>query len=298
MVSRRLDELEAALDVKLFHRSKSGMVLTPAGEDILDQALSMQRFAESIESSVRARDRKEEGLVTLNVPDGLAAYWIAPRLPEFLDANPKIRLTLNCTPVGDAANGSDITIAATDTARVGDAINQLATLHYVFVAANSYLKQHGVPHSLASAAGEHRTLKHVAQMHQRENWDARASAMDVLANHSLVANSSAAVVAALLAGAGIATVPSFFCHLYPELTLLKPDMAVPIRIWLISHRETMSSARVQKVTAWLQSLFETKTNPWFRDEYVAPARFREELAAIEKRLAPIDEPPSRRRAND
>ena len=48
MVSRRLDDLEAALDVRLFTRTSAGMVLTPAGADMLDRALSMRRFAEAI----------------------------------------------------------------------------------------------------------------------------------------------------------------------------------------------------------------------------------------------------------
>ena len=49
MVSRRLDELESALDVSLFIRTSTGVTLTAAGEDMLDRALSMQRFADSIE---------------------------------------------------------------------------------------------------------------------------------------------------------------------------------------------------------------------------------------------------------
>lgn len=296
-VSRRLDDLEIALEARLLTRSQTGITLTAAGEDILDRALSMRRVAESIESAVRARDRKEEGMVTIAAPDGLSAYWLAPRLAKFLAENPKIQVTLNCSPFEDIGVKPDISITADKAkARVGDAIKSLASLHYVFVAAPSYIETYGAPQSLAGAAGDHRTLKHVAQTFQRETWGARASAIEALASFSVISNSSATIVAAVLAGAGIATVPSFFCHLYPELRIVGPETAIPIQLWSVSHQETMDSARVRRVMDWLESVFDTKTNPWFREEYISPSRFADELAAIDKRRAPTIQPAGSRRS--
>ncbi len=289
-VSRRIDDLEQRLDVKLFTRTASGMTLTAAGEDVRDRALSMQRFADAIEQSVRGRDRKEEGAVTIAVPDGLAAYWIAPRLPQFLNENPKIQVTLDCGSLAkDLDIEPDISITAEKTqARVGDTISPLAMLHYLFLASPRYLETYGTPNSVASAAGDHRTLRHVAQTYQRETWGRRASAIEALASFSVVSNSSSAIMTALLAGAGIATAPSYFCHLYPELAIVGQESAIPIQLWMVNHQEAQAAARVQRVTRWLRGIFDTKTNPWFRDEYVSPIRFSEELAAIKSRLAPAE----------
>lgn len=288
MVSRRLDELEAALDARLFVRTANGVVLTPAGEDMLDRALSMRRFADSIEEQVRGRDRRAEGMVTIRAPDGMTGFWIAPRVPAFQDENPKIQLTLDCgTLVDYVASDPEILITPEHSdARPGDMVEKIAVLHYVFVASPEYIVRHGAPKTAASAVEEHRTLRHVAQTHQRESWDARAAAVESLASFSVVTNSSQAIVATLLAGGGVCTAPSLFCHLYPQLQLIGPEAGFPIQLWLVVRKEAQSSARVQLVTQWLKTIFDTKYNPWFRDEFVAPSKFAAELAAVAERTAP------------
>jgi DNA-binding transcriptional LysR family regulator len=295
MVSRRLEELEAALQARLFTRTSAGMVLTPTGEDMLDRALSMQRFAESIEETVRARDNREEGMVTVRAPDGIGGYWVAPRLATFLNENPKIRITLDCgTLTADMGADADIIITADKAdAHMGDAVDTIATLHYVMVAAPSYLETFGTPKSIASAAGDFRTLKHVGQKNQRESWDPRASAVDALASWSFVTNSSTALLAAALTGAGICAAPTVMCQLYPGLQIVGAEAAFPIQLWIIVRREVQHSARVRRVAEWLRGVFDTKINPWFRNEFVPPSRFTEELAAIRGRLAPAAVPTGR-----
>lgn len=305
-VSRRITELEGRLATKLLNRTQSGVTLTAAGEDVFDMALSMQRFATSIENTARSRDLRDEGQVTIAVPDGLASYWLAPRIGDFLNANPRIQLAMECglwarEPLRAAP---DVTITPSlDTAEAGDTTEELCSVHYLFVAAPKYIETYGVPTSLASAAGDHRTLKHVAQKFQRDNWDERAKAIEALSSFSLETNSSAVMVSALTSGAGIGTMPSYLLHLYPEMKVIGPMQSIPIKLWLVTHQAAKESARVKRVAEWLRSLFDTKINPWFRQEFVPPERFEAELAAVTKRRASAakpaatDEgPPSRRAA--
>lgn len=276
MVSRRLDELEERLETRLLNRTASGVSMTPAGEDIFNDAISMRRFAESIEVSARKRDRREEGMVTISAPDGLASYWIAPRLARFFNEHPHIHVTLDCGlwPKSAPQDQPDLTIAVDKaTARMGDVWTPLAVLHYVFVAGTPYVESHGMPRSIASAAGDHRTLKHVAQTYQRETWSRRASAVEALSNFSFETNSTAALVETARAGSGVATLPSYFLHLYPDLQIVGQEKSTPIQLWLCTHQESQAAARVQTVAAWLNEIFDTRINPWFRDEYIAPAEF-------------------------
>lgn len=284
-VSRRIDELEARLEVQLFHRRRTGMALTPAGEDIYDRAISMQSFADEIERSARARDRREEGAVTIAAPDGAASLWIAPRIGDFLARNPKIQIALDCK-VGPAASDPDarpdITIALDKSiADIGDDASDLATLHYVFVASPLYIETYGTPRSIASAAGDHRTLKQTGQVSQRETWNKRADAVETLAEFSFETNSSAAMVAALRGGAGVATVPSYLFTTAPELVMIGQEHSVPIRLWLVVHRASRNAVRVARAAEWLKSIFDGRAHPWFRAEFVHPDDFETEPAPRE-----------------
>lgn len=276
-VSRRIDELETRLEVKLFHRRRSGTALTSAGEDLYERARSMQHFADDIERSVRARDQREEGLVRVASPDGVGSLWVAPRVSTFLERNPRIQLSLDCL-IGPAAPDSqaraDITIALDKSrAEIGDDTSTLATLHYVLAAAPTYVETYGLPASAASAAGDHRTLRQTGQISQQEVWGKRAIAVASLASFAFETNSSAAMVAALRAGAGVATVPTYLFTLAPELILIGAEPSTPIKLWLIVHREARNAARVQRVAEWLKSIFDTRAHPWFREEFVAPENF-------------------------
>ncbi|MEZ5996412.1 MAG: LysR family transcriptional regulator [Hyphomonadaceae bacterium] len=290
-VSRRIEELETKLEAQLFHRRRTGMVLTPAGEDLYDRALSMQHFADDIERSVRGRDRREEGIVTISAPDGVGSLWIAPRIGEFLARNPKIEISLDCQigPVPpDPENRPDITVALDQSfADVGDDASDLATLHYLFAAAPSYLETYGTPRSIASAAGDHRTLKQTGQVSQRQTWSKRAGAIETLASFSFETNSSAALVAALRGGAGVATMPSYIFTQAPELVVIGGEQSVPIRLWLIIHRESRNATRVLRAAEWLKSIFDGRANPWFREEFISPQEF---LAQAPK--PPADEQPT------
>jgi len=291
-VSRHIKDLEQRLDVRVFDRTKTGVTLTDAGADLLDRAHSMQRMADEIESSVRSRDRRDEGNVTIAAPDGLGALWLAPRVSDFLSRNPRIQLSLDCRvgPLRESDIRADITLCAdASQAQIGDDTSQIATMHYVFLAAPSYLETYGTPKSMPSAVGEHRTLKQTGQIFQRDTWGNRAIAIEMLAQFAFESNSSSAVVAALRGGAGVATAPTYLLTSAPELVIVGEERSVPIKLWMIIRKEARDTARVVRVVEWLKTIFDGKTNPWFREEYVSPAEFNE---------PPEDEsakPPAKRR---
>lgn len=276
-VSRRIDELEKRLEAKLFVRASTGMTLTSAGEDLRDSVRTMRHHADNIERKIRRRDKRDEGMVALATPDGIGSLWLAPRVGSFLAANPRIQLSMDCR-FGPALpeRKPDISIVADKSIiEVGDDTSELCTMHYVFFAAPNYLATYGTPRSVASAVSEHRTLRHTAQITQRENWGARASAVEALASFGFETNSSQAVISALREGAGIATAPSYLKVLAPELVMIGTEPAVPIKLWLILHREAREAQRVARVAEWIRAAFDPRTNPWFRDEFVHPDDFAE-----------------------
>lgn len=274
MVSKRIDELEARLGATLLIRHAQGVSLTDAGVVVRDHALTMERSAVSIERVVGADDKKREGLVTIRGSDGLAGFWIAPRLAPFQRENPKIRLAFDCTmwsehPLPEAP---ELIISVNEEKRLDYVATPLAVLHYVLFAAPCYLNTYGAPRSLTNIA-EHRLLNFAPQQRQQHNWHPRAAALRGLIEHSLETNSSAVLMQALSNGAGIAIVPTFVRTFAPELVMVHPEPMAKIQVWLVHHRDALKTARMRVVADWLKSLFDPRDNPWFREEFIHPDDF-------------------------
>ncbi len=71
-ISRRIENLESRLGVRLFDRLPNGVALTSEGESILDAARQMEEMALEIQRNVWGSDRRMEGTVRISVTDGLA----------------------------------------------------------------------------------------------------------------------------------------------------------------------------------------------------------------------------------
>lgn len=272
-LSKRIDELEFRLEAKLFARLPGNrLLLTDAGSAILDPILTMQRSAEVIQSRVKESDRRNEGRVTVAVPDGLAAYAIGPFLSEFADAHPKIELALDVgywsrNPV---AEQPDVRIEIDNTtAKLDEVWVPLGFMHYLLFASPKYVEKFGLPATLAQAA-DHRAIEHVAQAFQPEAWGKRPTALKLLSIPNLVTNSSGALHQAVRGGLGIAAIPTYILNHSPELIIVRDDWHIRIQMWLVYHRDAPKTARIQSTLDWLRALFEPKANPWYRDEFVHP----------------------------
>jgi DNA-binding transcriptional LysR family regulator len=82
----------------------------------------------------------------------------------------------------------------------------------------------------------------------------------------------------VLAGAGVAAMPTYFAHHEPDLVMVNTGEYACLRFWLVFDRENGERARVREVIQWIKGLFEARRNPWFREELIEPAAFQAMLA--------------------
>ncbi len=275
-VTRHIDELEARLDARLLYRTVQGVSLTEAGHAIFEYVRTMERSAAALEREVLRRDSRAEGEVRLALPDGLAAFTVAPDMPRFLQANPKIRLTLDCGFWPDNPLDGDIDIALTFTEPTHPDViaRPLGCFHYALYAAQSYLELYGTPDTL-EASTPHRYVHHVALTRQPENWATKLSSFFTLANRSVTTNSSAVSLLSVKNGAGIGLLPTVVSSFSPELAMLHDRPLASLNLWMYYHRDVAQSARVRLVINWIEDMFDHKTNPWFRPEFLHPDQFSE-----------------------
>lgn len=92
-VSHHVRKLEDRLGVALFHRHARGVALTPAGRQLADAAGSSLADLEDAVRSVRTGS-EDETLVRIATLHSWTCGWLLPRLPDFADAHPQLRLSI------------------------------------------------------------------------------------------------------------------------------------------------------------------------------------------------------------
>jgi len=273
-VSQRLRDLELRLNTQLVARGPNGVVLTETGHRIKEHVSVMQRSAAMIDRLMREFDDKPEGRVKIAAPDGIGSFWIGPRIPALQRANPGLTLSLDGGLWPDNPVRDDIDISLQYDARnFGDhVVEPLATVHYAPFAAEAYLRLYGAPKSQAELA-MHRTVHHSAVHLQKETWDPKAEAVRTLSSYNVESNCSATVVMSVLAGAGIAFLPTCAAAFIPNITMLGEEPAASPKLYLVYDPAIARVARAKSVLEWLKDMFATANNPWFADEFVHPREF-------------------------
>ncbi len=96
-VSRQISALESELNVTLFHRHARGLILTEQGEMLYRTAHDV--FTKLATARTRLTDSRDKptGDLRISTTVGLGTIWLTPRLQEFIELYPQIRVELILT---------------------------------------------------------------------------------------------------------------------------------------------------------------------------------------------------------
>ncbi|WP_407192506.1 LysR substrate-binding domain-containing protein [Bradyrhizobium sp. STM 3566] len=114
-VSVQIRRLEERLDVRLFHRMRSGVALSAAGQELLVYARRLLDLNAEAVDALRAR--KREAVVRLGVMDDYGTIVIPPLLARFAKSHPEIRVEIEAG------------LTATMPARLGEAYDLVIAMH-------------------------------------------------------------------------------------------------------------------------------------------------------------------------
>ena len=273
-ITRRIDELEHRLNARLFLRGPQGVELTEAGRMAYDRVLTMERSAEAIENMILNTEDTPQGEVGIAAPDGVAGVLLAPAAAEFLRENPKISLSFDCGLWSEhPLDGRvDLCLTFAEPSHADLIAQPIAHFHYGLFAAQSYLDLYGTPRSLPECTA-HSYVHHVAQVHQEERWHPQAAAFRTMVQTRLETNSSAVSFAAVRNGVGIGLLPTAVAAIDPSLVMIDVPNLGSVRMWLCYPRDIAQSARIRLVADWITDLFDPRTKPWCREEFIHPREF-------------------------
>ena len=211
-ISKALARLEKRLGSRLFNRTSRRLVLTDAGRGLADRAARLLADAEAAESALIAQSATPRGRVRLGVPMSFGLREVAPILPDFLQRYPAVSVDLHLSDalVDVVGDGFDIVLrigVLSDSALLS---RRLAPVQAVIVAAPSYLDRRGRPVHPAQLA-DHDCFTYAYQR-THGAWHFASTAgeqVTVRASGRMHVNNGDALLPALLAGLGIATLPAF-----------------------------------------------------------------------------------------
>ncbi|BDX03934.1 LysR family transcriptional regulator [Marinomonas pontica] len=96
-VTKRLNNLESRLGVRMVNRTTRRISLTNDGEVYLKYVKDIKAKIEEMEAAVTNRRLTPRGLLRVNAPLGFGRNYIAPILSEFLMENPEVEIQLMLT---------------------------------------------------------------------------------------------------------------------------------------------------------------------------------------------------------
>lgn len=172
-LSRRIAQLETDLGVRLLQRSTRRFAVTEVGQSVYRHAQAMLSEAQSAREVVDRLSAEPRGLVRVSSPVALAQMQLAKLLPEFLAANPKVRVQLHVSNrrVDVINEGFDVALRVrahlTDDGSL--VMRSFGQIQELLVASPAYLDRAGRPQRPEDLVG-HVTLS----MHEedsRQRWE-------------------------------------------------------------------------------------------------------------------------------
>ena len=208
-ISRQLAALEGHLGVRLLQRSTRSLTLTEDGRDLLGHARLVIDAVEETEAAIGQRRGSPAGLVRLGCPSVFGRTYIVPHLGDMLARYPglSVELVVGDNVVDLIQEGLDLAIRVGEITDVSLVARRLGTVSTVPIASASYLRQHGErahPNELA----DHECIVFTRSQTPGE-WrlSGPEGAIDVHVGGRFRSNHIESVLAAVIAGQGIALAP-------------------------------------------------------------------------------------------
>lgn len=209
-VSKRVAELEAALGVRLIHRTSRHFALTEVGRDVYDHARAAVIEAEAALTIVRRRQAEPSGTVRITTSVPTAQFHLADRLHQLARAFPKLSLDLHVTDrfIDLVQEGFDIALRSHFAPLPDSGLMQrrIAAEPIILVAAPGYLEARGEPAEPA-VLKEHDGLVVSSNARSWRLTDQSGAMIEVEPRPRLTADESIVLMKSAIAGLGLACLP-------------------------------------------------------------------------------------------
>jgi DNA-binding transcriptional LysR family regulator len=256
-VGRRIELLEEQLGALLFNRTARGLILTKVGEGILSHARQMEEGALAIERIATGANQELQGIVRVSLIEDLGIQWIPQKLNEFHKDFPQLAIEVNIDNrnVNLLRREADIAVRLARPEQADLICRKVGMLYFGLYASQSYLDEHGVPEhrrdlkdhfhvGFDEAMGRSPNIQKLESFFEQSHIRHRS-------------NSHIEMMEATRAGLGCTALCCFIGDAHPDLRrILNKEINYGREIWLVTHAEINSSARIRAVFDFLGKALE------------------------------------------
>lgn len=211
MVSRYLAAVEAWFDARLLHRTTRKVSLTEAGVAALPACRQLLEIAEDVQHLAAARSRTPAGVLRVTTASSFADAQLTAALVDFQRRHEQVEIVLSVSDKATdlVAERVDLAVRITNALDPAMIARPLAVCRSLLCASPDYLARHGTPRTLDDL-GEHRCIAHAFGVGRHYRFGQAGQMREVPVRWSFHTNETAVLRRAVLAGAGIGMLPTYY----------------------------------------------------------------------------------------
>src|ERR1700712_2153153 len=174
-VSRQVSALEQELAVSLFHRHARGLILTEQGDLLFRTAHDVFMQLQAARAKLADSRERPSGDLKLTTSPGVGINWLIPRLTEFTQLYPDIRITLMMTDeeLDLSMREADVAIRTRKPTQPDLIQRKLFSIGVHAYCSPEYIKRQGTPRTLEDL-DNHRIITltglNIQPFLQNRNW--------------------------------------------------------------------------------------------------------------------------------
>lgn len=261
MVSKRIQDLEDALTVKLLNRDTHRVSMTSTGADYYASCVAILREVHAAEEQLQERRGTVSGQLKILCSHTFGERILGPAITDFCLLNPAISIHLTLLDrqianfgVNLISGGFDMAVRTLPMQDSSLIARPIARLPRVIVASPSYISMEGAPRTPAELAMRS-CLEPSGTVHNRWEFKGPSGRIAVGVNGRITATSSTVIRRAALSGLGIARLGAYLVteHLADgSLVQILESYAMPERtLYVVYQRDRQKPLRMRRFIDFL-----------------------------------------------
>ncbi|MES0879813.1 LysR family transcriptional regulator [Roseibium sp. SCP14] len=265
-LARRVEVMEERVGSRLFDRSKSGLVLTQLGEDLLPYAERVEEEMTAASRVIVGRDAVPKGTIHISLPHGLAMTSIMDDLALFSDRYPDINLNMNFTN-----NVVDLTRREADVSlRVANEVTEDVVGRKLVQMSQAAYCTKDYAQKVRNNGGEGLSLIgfHEPDTETTAPWIKDSCYPKAKLRHRV--SDIVPLITLAASGMGMAYLACNLGDRHPGLIRAPFQKPLPYRsIWLLLHKDLKNTARVRLFVDFLAGQIKSRRNEFWVSGTVA-----------------------------